>query len=110
MRPSVENLGPWFVALAAAAAGFLQFGTLEMAAALGAVASVIGCVEGFLITPFLMGRAGRMNPVAVFVGLSFWGWMWGIWGLLLAVPIMMVIKAVCDRIDCLTPAAELSSE
>jgi predicted PurR-regulated permease PerM len=107
---NIPYVGPWFVAIAAAAGGFLQFGTLEMAAALGAVASIIACVEGFLVTPFLMGRAGRMNPGAVFVGLSFWGWMWGIWGLLLAVPIMMVIKAVCDHIDTLTPVAELLSE
>jgi predicted PurR-regulated permease PerM len=107
---NIPYIGPWFVCIAAAAAGYLQFGTLEMAAAVGGVASVIAFIEGFVITPLLMGRAGRMNPVAVFVGLSFWGWMWGIWGLLLAVPMMMVIKAVCDHIDCLTPAAELLSE
>jgi len=107
---NIPYVGPWFVAVAAATAGFLQFGTVEMTVALGAVASAIGCVEGFLVTPLLMGRAARMNAVAVFVGLSFWGWIWGIWGLLLAVPIMMVIKAVCDHVDSLSPVAELLSE
>ena len=107
---NIPYVGPWFVALAAATAGFLQFGTVEMTVALGAVASAIGCAEGFLVTPLLMGRAARMNAVAVFVGLSFWGWIWGIWGLLLAVPIMMVIKAVCDHVDSLSPVAELLSE
>jgi predicted PurR-regulated permease PerM len=107
---NIPYVGPWFVSIAAGAAGYLQFGTLEMAAAVGGVAAGISFIEGFVITPLLMGRAARMNAVAVFVGLSFWGWMWGIWGLLLAVPIMMVIKAVCDHVDYLSPVAELLSE
>ena len=48
-----------------------------------------------------------MNPVAVFVGVLAWGWLWGAWGLLLGVPILMVIKAVCDRVDDLNAVGEL---
>jgi predicted PurR-regulated permease PerM len=48
-----------------------------------------------------------MNAVAVFIGVLFWGWLWGVWGLLLGIPIMMVIKAVCDRVDHLKPIGEL---
>ena len=40
---------------------------------------------------------GSMNAVAIFVGLLFWSWLWGVWGTLLAVPMLMVLKAVCDR-------------
>lgn len=51
-----------------------------------------------------------MNPVAVFVGVIFWGWLWGIWGLLLGVPVLMVIKAVCDRVEDLQAVGELLGE
>ena len=48
-----------------------------------------------------------MNPVAVFIGVLAWGWLWGVWGLLLGIPILMVVKAVCDRVDHLKPVGEL---
>jgi len=48
-----------------------------------------------------------MNHVTVFAGLLFWGWAWGLWGLLLAVPLMMVIKAVCDGVEDLQPIGRL---
>jgi predicted PurR-regulated permease PerM len=56
-----------------------------------------------------MRRIGEMNAVAVFISLMFWGWMWGIWGLLLAVPITAAIKAVSECVDDLQPFAELLS-
>jgi predicted PurR-regulated permease PerM len=57
-----------------------------------------------------MGRAARMNPGAVFVGLLFWSWVWEAWGVILAVPMMMILKAVCDRVEDLKPVAELIGE
>lgn len=54
-----------------------------------------------------MRRVGEMNAVAVFVSLMFWGWLWGTWGLLLAVPMTAAIKTVCERVDELEPFAEL---
>jgi predicted PurR-regulated permease PerM len=48
-----------------------------------------------------------MSPLVVFVGVLFWGWLWGVWGLLLGVPIIMIIKAVCDRVEDLQPVGEL---
>ena len=62
-----------------------------------AISLVITSLEGWLLTPWLTSRAARMNAVAMFVGLLFWGWVWGIWGMLLAVPMLMVVKAICDR-------------
>ena len=64
-------------------------------------------IEGNLVTPWLTGRAGELNTVAIFVSVLFWGWLWGIWGLLLAVPIMVSIKAAADRIEALQPLGEL---
>ena len=48
-----------------------------------------------------------MNPVAVFVGVLAWGWLWGLWGLLLGIPVMMAVKAVCDRVEDLKAVGEL---
>ncbi len=55
--------------------------------------------------PLLTSRASSMNPVAVFIGVLAWGWLWGVWGLLLGIPILMVVKAICDRVDDLKPVA-----
>ena len=63
-------------------------------------------IEAFLLTPWLASRTNKMNPVAIFVGVLAWGWLWGIWGLLLGVPILVVIKAICDRIEDLRPVGE----
>jgi predicted PurR-regulated permease PerM len=51
-----------------------------------------------------------MNQVAVFVGLIFWSWIWGIWGTLLAVPMLMVVKSVCDHIEDLQPVGQFLGE
>jgi predicted PurR-regulated permease PerM len=106
----IPYVGPALVAAGACAAGFLQFGTLTMAIVAAGSAVLIASLEGFLITPWLMGRAGSMNAAAVFIGLSFLGWIWGIWGLLLAVPIMMAVKAVCDHVEDLKPIGEMLAD
>jgi predicted PurR-regulated permease PerM len=58
----------------------------------------------------LMGRAARMNPVAIFVGLLFWSWVWGLWGTVLAVPMLMMLKAICDHVEDLQPIGEMLGE
>ena len=87
--------------------GFLQFGSLEMGLLVSGLSLVIHALEAFLLTPWLTSRANKMNPLAVFVGVLAWGWLWGIWGLLLGVPILVVIKVVCDSIDDFKPVGEL---
>ncbi len=102
----VPYVGSLITAVASAGVGFLQFGSLNMALLVGGVSMLIHTIIGNLITPWLTSRASRMNPVAVFVGLLAWGWLWGVWGLLLGVPILMIVKAVCDRVDDLKPVGE----
>jgi predicted PurR-regulated permease PerM len=104
---SIPYFGPVIVTAATAAVGFLQFGTLRMAIVVGATSLVITSLEGFLLTPWLTSRAARMNAVAVFVGLLFWGWVWNVWGMLLAVPMLMVMKVVCDHVEDFKGVAEL---
>ena len=107
---AIPIAGPAVVVLAAAVAGFVQFGSLGMAAAVGGACLTIAALEGNVLTPWLMSRVGEMNAVAVFVSLLFWGWIWGAWGLLLAVPITAAVKAACERLDDLNAFAELLKE
>ncbi len=95
----VPYLGAIIVTGGTALAGFLQFGSVSMALTVAGISLVINSLEGYLLTPWLTGRASRMNAVVVFVGVLFWGWLWGAWGLLLGMPIMIAIKSVCDRVD-----------
>ena len=107
----VLDLVPYFGSVAMTSASslvaFLQFGSLETAVLVGGISLLIHLVEAFVVTPWLTSRANKMNPVAVFVGVLGWGWMWGVWGLLLAVPMLVAIKAVCDRVEDLKPVGEL---
>jgi predicted PurR-regulated permease PerM len=107
---SIPYFGPVLVSGSTAIIAFLQFGTIEMAALVSAVALLITSLEGFFLTPMLMSRAARMNAVAVFVGLLFFGWLWNVWGMLLAVPMLMVLKTVCDHVEDLQSLGELLGE
>ncbi len=104
---SIPYVGPVIVSGGTAVVAFLQFGTIPMMLATTATALVITSLEGFLLTPWLTSRAARMNAVAVFVGLLFWGWVWNVWGLLLAVPMLMVVKAICDHVEDFKGVGEL---
>ena len=102
----VPYVGTVFIAGATAMVAFLQFGTLNMMLVVGGASLVVHAITGNLLTPWLTSRASRMSPVAVFVGMLAWGWLWGVWGLLLGIPILMIVKAVCDRVDDLKPIGE----
>jgi predicted PurR-regulated permease PerM len=104
---SIPYAGPMMVSGGIAMVAFLQFGSLEMTLLASGLALAITSLEGFLLTPWLASRAARMNAVAVFVGLLFWGWLWGGWGMLLAVPMLMVVKAVCDHVEGFKGVGEL---
>jgi predicted PurR-regulated permease PerM len=104
---SIPYFGPVIVTGATSLVAFLQFGNLRMAILVGAVSLAITSLEGFLLTPWLTSRATRMNAVAIFVGLLFWGWVWNVWGMLLAVPMLMVMKAVCDHVEDFKGIGEL---
>ena len=108
---AVTNLIPYvgsvIVMGASALVAFLQFNGVEMALIIGGTSLLIHTLVGNLLVPWLTSRTSRMNPVAVFIGVIFWGWIWGIWGLLLGIPIMMIVKSICDRVDDLQPIGEL---
>ncbi len=107
----VLNLAPYVGSIvvtgASALVAFLQFGTFDMALAVGGASLLIHTLVGNLLTPWLTSRTSSMSPVAVFVSVLAWGWLWGLWGLLLGIPIMMGVKAICDRVEDLHAVGEL---
>ncbi len=107
---SIPYFGPFIVTSGLTVVAFLQFGSFGITALIAGVALLITSLEGWALTPALMGRAAQMNRVAVFAGLLFWSWMWGIWGTLLAVPMMMVVKVICDHVEDFQPVADFLSE
>ena len=107
---SIPYLGPLIVTSALGVVTFMQFDDVLTTVYVCAATMAITSLEGWLLTPTLMGRAARMNPVAIFVGLLFWSWVWGLMGTILAVPMLMALKAMCDRIEDLQPVGEMLGE
>lgn len=102
----VPYIGSVVITAGSALVSFLQFDSLEMALLVGFISIMIHFIEAFLLTPWLTSRANKMNAVAIFIGMLAWGWLWGLWGLLLGVPILVVIKVICDRVDDLKSVGE----
>src|SRR5207253_10843658 len=106
----VPYVGSIVVTIAAMLVTFMQFGQVNPALAVGAVSLFINTIEGYLLVPWATSKTSRMNPVAVFVGVLAWGWLWGVWGLVLGIPILMMVKSVCDRVEPLKGLGELLGE
>jgi len=106
----IPYLGAIIITGGTALVAFLQFGSVGMALTVGTISLVINSIEGYLLTPWLSGRASRMNAVVVFAGILFWGWLWGAWGLLLGMPIMIAVKSVCDRVEEFKPVGEFMGD
>jgi predicted PurR-regulated permease PerM len=106
----VPYVGPLVVAGGLFLASVVQYGDLGMAAMIAGVSVVITSIEGFVFTPIVFGRAARVNPVAVFIGFLFWGWLWGLWGMLLAMPLLLIMRTIAAKVDDLAPLAELLSD
>jgi predicted PurR-regulated permease PerM len=88
-------------------ATFVDSGSLPQALVAMGVVFTIAMILGVGFMTWLQGRAAHMNPVAVFIGVLFFGWLWGGWGLLLGLPILAVVKSISDRVDSLHPVSEL---
>lgn len=89
-----------------ALAALVSFDTLGQAAVPPLVFFGINLVEGNLVTPMIIGRRLSLNTVALFIGMTFWWFVWGIPGALMAVPMMATIKIICDHFDALKPVGE----
>jgi predicted PurR-regulated permease PerM len=106
----IPYFGPTIIMFASAAAAAMQFRELGMIAMVAGVSVAITSLEGFLLAPIALGRAAHANSVAVFVAVMFGGWMWGAIGMILAVPVLMIIKTVTDHVESLSSIGELLGE
>jgi len=104
---SIPYFGPVIVAGGLFVVGMVQGGGVTQALQMSGAAIVITSLEGWLLTPPLMGKAERMSALAVFLGLLLWTWVWGAWGTVLAVPMLVVIKSVADHVEKLRPVGRL---
>jgi len=102
--------GPLLITVATGAAAFMQFESLRMVLLVTGASLGIATLVGTVIATWMTGRIAKMNPAAVFVSLLFWGWLWGIWGLLLGVPVVVMVKVVAERVEGMEVLAELLGE
>ena len=103
----IPYLGPGVTAAAIGMAAFMQFDSFPMAFFVCGISLAIATLVGTFVTTWMTGRIARMNAAAVFISLLFWGWLWGVWGMLLSIPIVVIIKVVSEHVDELQPVAEL---
>ncbi len=103
----IPYLGPTLIALGSGIAAFLQTGSLLFALSVAAVSMLVAGTIGFLFMTWLQSRFARVNAAVLFIALLFFGWLWGVWGLLLGAPIVAIAKVVFDRVESLKPVGEL---
>ena len=103
----VPYIGPAITAGATAMAAFMQFDTFTMALLVSGASLTIATFVGTFVMTWMTGRIARMNPAAVFVSLLFWGWLWGVAGMLLSVPIIVIVRVISQHVERLQPVAEL---
>ncbi len=110
---AVLNFVPYLGALTGiicmAIGAVLSYDSLGYAMVFPACYLVIATLEGNFVTPMVMGRSLTLNPVIILLSLTFWGWMWGIAGVILAVPILAAFKIFCAHIKQMEPVAEFLS-
>ena len=103
----IPYFGPAATAVAIGMASFIQFDALSTALLAAGVSLTIAGAVSIVVTTWITGRIAGMNSAAVFVSLLFWTWLWGVWGMLLSMPIIAIIKVVAQHVESLEPVAEL---
>jgi predicted PurR-regulated permease PerM len=106
----IPYLGPGVTAAATGMAAYMQFDSFPMALLVAGVSMAIATVVGTFVTTWMTGRIASLNAAAIFISLLFWGWLWGIWGMLLSIPIIVIVKVVSQHVEQLQPVAELLGE
>jgi len=102
----IPYFGPVIVAGATGVAALVQFGSISMAMVVAGLSLIIATLVGVVLTTWMAGRIAKMNTVAVFIGLLLFGWIWGVWGVLLSVPIVVIVKVVSDHVEGLKAFSE----
>jgi predicted PurR-regulated permease PerM len=103
----VPYLGPGVTAAAIAMAAFMQFDSFPLAVLAGGASLAIATIIGTFVTTWMTGRIASMNSAAVFISLLFWSWLWGVSGMLLSIPLIVILKVVAEHVQPLHPIAEM---
>ncbi len=103
----VPYFGPVITAAATGMAAYMQFDSVFIALTVAGVSMLIATIIGIFVTTWMTGRIAKMNPAAVFISLLFFAWLWGLWGMLLGIPIIVIVKVICEHIEQFQPIAEL---
>ncbi len=103
----VPYLGPVAVAATVGVAGFIQFGSILQALAVAGVTLLVAGMIGMVFMTWLQSRVARVNAAVLFIALLFFGWLWGVAGVLLGAPLVAIARVVCDRVEALKPVGEL---
>lgn len=99
--------GPTLVAALSLIVSFVQFESWGKALLASGSTILVAALVGFLFTTWLASRQTRMNATAAFIGLLFFGWIWGFWGILLGIPLIAIVKTICEHNEDWKPVAEL---
>lgn len=106
----VPYFGPVITAAVTGMAAYMQFDSVLMALLIASASIVIATIVGVFVTTWMTGRIAKMNSAAVFTSLIFFSWLWGLWGMLLGIPVIFILKVICEHIEHLQPIAELLSD
>ncbi|MCK9285098.1 MAG: AI-2E family transporter [Rhodocyclaceae bacterium] len=106
----IPYFGPSLTTAAIGVAAFMQFDDLSTALLVAGASLAIATAVGSFVTTWMTGRIAKMNTAAVFVSLLFWAWLWGVWGMLLSIPITVIVKVVAQHVEQFEPVAELLGE
>jgi predicted PurR-regulated permease PerM len=106
----VPYFGPVATAIATGIAAYMQFDSIPVTLLVSGASVLIATLVGVFLTTWMTGRIAKMNPAAVFISLLFFTWLWGVWGMLLGIPIIVIIKVACVHIEHLQPVSELLGE
>ncbi len=102
----IPYFGSVVLAVLSATAAFVQFGTVTDALLVGGSSALVAAIIGSVIMTWLQSRFAKLNAAVLFISLLFFGWLWGIWGLLLGAPLVAIAKVVCDHMDSLKPMGD----
>lgn len=106
----IPYFGPALTAGGVGMAAFMQFNSLSMTLLVSGASLAIATLIGTFVTTWMTGRIAKMNTAAVFISLLFWSWLWGVWGMLLSMPIIVIVKVVSQHVAQLRTVSELLGE
>lgn len=103
----VPYLGPALTAIAVGVAALMQYDSFSMALAVAGASAIVATLVGAVVTTWMTGKIARMNTAAVFISLLFWAWLWGVWGMLLSIPLIVIVNVIAQHVKDLRPLATL---